>query len=155
MEWQPNSGSSLAVACQLGVALWKIDLQTTSVELPNPSEASIRGSAWVNFLTFPNHTPVDALSWSSCGRYLATCSSADSALLIWDIVDEKPAPLRRIERRLSLCRWSPDDDYIFSASLSSTVRVWETGQFNSERWSGTPYCKVSLVHIPRKMAQGK
>jgi aladin len=145
MEWQPNSGTSLAVACQSGVALWTIDMQSTSIELPSWTAASSRDAAWVNILALPTHSSIDALSWSSCGRYLAACSSSDSALWIWDTVNETAIPLRRMERCLNLCTWSSNGDYIISTSLlSPSIRIWETQDFHSEHWSGARYCKVRL-----------
>ena len=144
MEWQPYSGNHLAVACDYGVTLWKIDMQMTIPELPSPFTILTRSSAWVELFVFPNHAPVDALSWSPCGRYLATCSSSDSALIIWDMVYGIGTPLRRIERRLNMCLWSPNGDHLFSAGLSMPgIRVWGTRHFDCERWSGKHYCKVN------------
>jgi WD40 repeat protein len=143
MEWQPYSGYRLAVACDSGVVLWHmIRPESMSVD-EKPSTMPLQSSAWAEWLVFPHHGPVDALSWSPCGRYLMTCSSADSGLIVWDTVHESATPLRRIERRLGLCGWSPSGDYMFSAGLDrASLRIWETRRFACERWPAKQYCKV-------------
>jgi aladin len=154
MEWRPYSGHQLAVGCDNGIILWNMDLKSMSTYDSTLNEKvyfkyHYGTCSWVEcFLTFPHHRPICDLSWSSCGRYLASCSFKDSALLIWDMIYQIGTPLRRIERSMYLCKWSPKGNYLFSSSLSCILRVWETTHFSSERWSGSDYCHVSNDDVP-------
>lgn len=100
IEFQPNSACTVAVACRHGVCLWTV----------------ANGSAWCRMLASPGHEPVQALSFSPCGQYLATGSSADGTVLVWDTAADVHTPLVRAGAGVAMLRWAPSGLYLFVAT---------------------------------------
>nr|GMC84231.1 aladin isoform X1 [Ipomoea batatas] len=75
LEWRPNGGRTLAVACKGGICIWASSYPgnaasvRTGVTLGTLSRGS--GTRWtlVDFLRSPEDEQVSALSWSPSGRY--------------------------------------------------------------------------------------
>jgi len=127
LAWKPCSASQLAVGCVAGVMVWTVD-PTSMVSRPSTS--------CVTKLQRPGHTPVTGLAWSPCGRLLATCSPADTNLIIWSPSSETCEPLRRVGGGgVSLVRWTRDMGKLFTATPGSTFRVWSTDTWSCDRWT--------------------
>ncbi|CAA6657018.1 unnamed protein product [Spirodela intermedia] len=167
LEWRPNSGRTLSVACKGGICIWSASFlgNASSVRpgaVPHGGAIS-RGSGvrWslVDFLHSPSGEHVTALSWSPTGRYpincilrnvrlsfwasltsltyLASASCESSSFMIWDVAQGVGTPIRRGLGGISMLKWSPTGDYFFTAKFDGTFYLWETNTWTSERWSST------------------
>ncbi|KAI3968955.1 hypothetical protein MKX01_001432 [Papaver californicum] len=121
LDWRPNGGKTLAVACQKGICIWSASYPG-SVACVRSGIASFAGTLsrasgvrWtmVDFLRSSNNEQISALSWS-----LGT-------------------PIRRGLGGISLLQWSPMGDYFFTAKFDGTFYLWETNTWTSETWSST------------------
>lgn len=143
LEWRPNGGKMLSVACKGGICIW------AGCDPGNPpcvrsgatsntfSRAS--GSRWmlVDLLQSHDDEQISALSWSPDGRYLASASFESSSFTVWNISQGKGTPIRRGLGGISLLKWSPSGDYFFASKFDGTFYLWETNTWTSEPWSST------------------
>ncbi|KAK8588856.1 hypothetical protein V6N12_023268 [Hibiscus sabdariffa] len=109
LEWRPNGGKSLAVACKGGICIWVASY---------PGNAASVRSGSASFL--------GALSRGSGTR---------SSFTIWDVSQGIGTPIRRGLGGTSVVKWSPTGDYFFSGKFDGTFYLWETNTWNSEPWS--------------------
>ncbi|GMP98074.1 hypothetical protein CsSME_00046097 [Camellia sinensis var. sinensis] len=125
LEWRPNGGRTLSVACKSGVTSGTI--------------ARGAGTRWtlVDFLRSHDDEQISALSWSPDGRYLASGSYESSSFTIWDVAQGRGTPIRRGLGGISMLKWSPTGDYFFAAKFDGTFYLWETNTWTSEPWSST------------------
>mmetsp|Transcript_19645 Transcript_19645/g.21857 ORF Transcript_19645/g.21857 Transcript_19645/m.21857 type:complete len:473 (+) Transcript_19645:59-1477(+) len=124
IEWKPCSGNVLAVACRFGICIWSIVSKPTMI---NERKVFQDQSAWVNYLTYPKHSPVDSLSWSPSGGALVSGSSASGKPIIWDFSTEQSTSLQVACSGVSVARYSPHGDMLFVAEKRTTVlRVFDT-----------------------------
>lgn len=132
LEWRPNCGNTLAVGCKYGVCLWSI----LNKRVGSKSDSSlIDEHAWMNYLKYPNVVPVNALSWSPSGKYLATGSVNYNGVVVWDVDIENPTPLAEFcMGGVTKVLFSPDGQYLFASTTENTFRVWETGTWTNEKW---------------------
>ncbi|XP_019162457.1 PREDICTED: aladin [Ipomoea nil] len=143
LEWRPNGGRTLSVACKGGICIWASSYPgnaasvRTGVTLGTLSRGS--GTRWtlVDFLRSPEDEQVSALSWSPSGRYLASASFESSSFTVWDVAQGVGTPIRRGLGGISLLKWSPSGDYFFAAKFDGTFYLWETNTWTSEPWSST------------------
>ncbi|CAO2822376.1 unnamed protein product [Amaranthus hypochondriacus] len=145
VEWRPNSGRTLSVACRGGVCIWAASYPGNPASVRSgaaPFVGSISkgsGMRWtlVDFLKSHGGEHISALSWSPDGRYLATGSYESSAFTIWDVSQGHGDPIRRGLGGISILRWSPSGDYFFAAKFDGTFYLWETGTWTSQPWSSS------------------
>uniref|UniRef100_A0A7N0TKV6 Aladin seven-bladed propeller domain-containing protein n=1 Tax=Kalanchoe fedtschenkoi TaxID=63787 RepID=A0A7N0TKV6_KALFE len=145
IEWRPNGGKTLAVACKGGICIWAASYlgNTASVRsgvssfLGSPSRGS--GTRWtlIDFLRSPSDEHISALAWSPNGIYLASASYESSSFTIWDVAQGIGTPIRRGLGGISVIKWSPTGDYFLSAKFDGTFYLWETNTWTSEPWSST------------------
>ncbi|XP_041998496.1 aladin-like [Salvia splendens] len=141
LEWRPNGGKTLSVACKGGICIWAASSpgNVPSVRSGVTSNPLSRGSVtrWtlVDFLQSSDSEQITALSWSPDGRYLASASYESSSFTIWDVSLGLGTPIRRGLGGISLLKWSPSGDYFFSAKFDGTFYLWETNTWTSEPWS--------------------
>ena len=73
------------------------------------------------------------VTWSSCGQYLATCST-DKTIKIWSFNEDEEgegmltniASLEEAHSRtIRCCEFSPDVELLATASFDGTVIIWE------------------------------
>ncbi|XP_010516295.1 PREDICTED: aladin [Camelina sativa] len=143
LEWRPNGGKSLSVACRGGICIWAASYPG-NMALVRSGGSALRGSLsrgsgtrWilVDFLRGHNDEQISALSWSPCGRYLASASYDSSSFTIWDVSQGAGTPIRRGLGGISMLKWSPTGDYFFAARFDGTFCLWETNTWTSEPWS--------------------
>ncbi|KAM0990776.1 hypothetical protein ACFX2C_009246 [Malus domestica] len=121
LEWRPNGGRQLAVACKGGICIWAASFPGSAASIRSGSSSFLgtlsRGSGirytLVDFLRTHNEEQISALSWR-----LGT-------------------PIRRGLGGISMLKWSPTGDYFFSAKFDGTFYLWETNTWTSEPWSST------------------
>lgn len=132
MEWRPYSGNTLAVGCKFGICVWNI----LSKDIKKESSSFVDVEAWMNFLKYPSLAPVNTISWSPKGDFLAAGSINCNFTVIWDIDIEQPTQLSQIlVGGVTKVLWSPNGHYLFASSSSNMFRVWETQTWTSEKWT--------------------
>lgn len=96
-------------------------------------------------LEYAGHVPVLDVAWSPDGVLLATVSPLDTAVLVWDVAAECATPLRRVlGAGHTLARWAGfDGGRLLTASISPTLRVWDTQRWSSEAWT----CAAGRVRV--------
>ncbi|XP_065853611.1 aladin [Euphorbia lathyris] len=145
LEFRPNGGKSLSVACKGGICIWAASYPGNAASVRSGAALSLgtlsrgSGARWtlVDFLQSDNEEQISALSWSPDGRYLASGSYESSSFTIWDAAQGVGTPIRRGLGGISMLRWSPTGDYFFSAKFDGTFYLWETNTWTSEPWSST------------------
>ncbi|KAL1813421.1 hypothetical protein ACET3Z_023486 [Daucus carota] len=143
LEWRPNGGRTLSVACKGGICIWSASYPGNAAPVRSGVTAgTISGSSgirWtlVDILRGRADEQVTALSWSPDGRYLASASYESSSFTIWDVAQGLGTPIRRGLGGISILKWSPTGDYFFAAKLDGTFYLWETSTWASELWSST------------------
>lgn len=145
LEWRPNGGKSLSVACKGGICIWAASYPGNPATVRPGAASSLgtltRGSGgrWtlVDFLRSHSDEQASAISWSPDGRYLASASCESSSFTIWDVSQGLGTPIRRGLGGISLLKWSPTGDYFFAAKFDGTFYLWETNTWTSEPWSST------------------
>ncbi|KAJ8759842.1 hypothetical protein K2173_009943 [Erythroxylum novogranatense] len=145
LEWRPNSGKSLSVACKGGICVWVASYPGNVASVRSGASSYLgtlsrgSGTRWtlVDFLRSHNDEQISALSWSPDGRYLASASYEGSSFTIWDVAQGIGTPIRRGLGGISMLKWSPTTDYFFAAKFDGTFYLWETNTWTSERWHST------------------
>ncbi|XP_021831355.1 aladin isoform X1 [Prunus avium] len=145
LEWRPNGGRQLSVACNGGICIWAASFPGSAASVRSGASSFLgtlsRGSGvrytLVDFLRSHNGEQISALSWSPDGRYLASGSYESSSFTIWDVAQGLGTPIRRGLGGISMLKWSPTGDYFFSAKFDGTFYLWETNTWTSEPWSST------------------
>ncbi|RKO92168.1 hypothetical protein BDK51DRAFT_27788 [Blyttiomyces helicus] len=120
IEWRPAAAATIAVGCEIGVAIWRIiqdprPTKSTSNHVPDASHPS---HAWVDFLRYPGLSHVSALAWSLDGMYLAVASGTSDLLVVWDFATEVAVPLNAPSRRTTVLKWSPDGRYLIQTTAN-------------------------------------
>lgn len=166
MEWSPKRRNVLAVGGKHGVCVWNItrgqsDYASVSVETQQPranskpkcefkfdqnvlpklscDSAITEVSAWVTFLQSPvgdNWGAVHSIGYSPDGSQLAVTSGIDPNIIIWDMATEQPTVLRALVAGSTLVRWSPSGHFLFVATNTSAVLIWETQSWQSKVIAG-------------------
>ncbi|XP_065840061.1 aladin-like isoform X2 [Oscarella lobularis] len=124
LAWRPLCKNELAVGCLSGIVLWHLD--------PNIARPSANS---VQFLSRPGHSPIVDLTWSPWGKYLASSSPADRAMMIWEVSRDVATPTSQLGGGIGVIRWAPCGTHLFAATTSSLFRVWETRNWTCEKWS--------------------
>lgn len=143
LEWRPNAGKTLSVACKGGICIWSASYPGNSAcarsGINSGSLSRASGVRWtlVDFLRSHGDEQISALSWSPDGRYVASASYESSSFTIWDVAQGVGTPIRRGLGSISLLKWSPTGDYFFAAKFDGTFYLWETNTWTSEPWSST------------------
>ncbi|KAL0912208.1 hypothetical protein M5K25_018168 [Dendrobium thyrsiflorum] len=145
LEWRPNSGKTLCVACKGGICLWSESYPGNVPSVRSGVASSVgtvscgSGIRWilVDFLQSPTGEHISAISCSPDGRYLASASHGSSSFTIWDIAQGAGTPVRRGLGAISILKWSPTGDYLLTTMSDGTFYLWETNTWTSEPWSST------------------
>ncbi|TKW07652.1 hypothetical protein SEVIR_7G320800v4 [Setaria viridis] len=144
IEWRPNSGKMIAVACKGGICLWSASYPGNApfmkAGVTSSSLSAFRsGDQWilVDVLRDSSAEQVSALCWKPDGRYLASASCNSPSFTIWDVSQGLGTPIRRGLSNISLLRWSPSGDYLLAAKFDGTFHFWETNTWTSEPWSSS------------------
>ncbi|KAI3472370.1 hypothetical protein Pfo_029131 [Paulownia fortunei] len=134
LEWRPNGGKTLSVACKGGIGIWaasypgNVPSVRSGVNSSTLSRGSVTRWALVDFLQSFDSEQISALSWTSA-------SFESSSFTIWDVSQGLGTPIRRGLGGISLLKWSPSGDYFFAAKFDGTFYLWETNTWTSEPWS--------------------
>lgn len=155
IEWRPNAGATLCVGCRGGTCIWTAahpgtiaPVRTTgggsSHHHHSSGSSTLTGSGprWVLVDVLLNQrtpggggAPVTAVSWSPCGRLLATASAQEAAYTVWDVSLGQGTPLRRGLDGVSVLKWAPSGDYVVSAKVSGAFHLWESYTWTSQPWT--------------------
>ncbi|WOH06303.1 hypothetical protein DCAR_0625728 [Daucus carota subsp. sativus] len=119
LEWRPNGGRTLSVACKGGICIWSASFPGNAAPVRSGVTAgTISGSSGIRW------TLVDILRGHADEQVTA---------LSWRL----GTPIRRGLGGISILKWSPTGDYFFAAKLDGTFYLWETSTWASELWSST------------------
>lgn len=141
LEWRPNGGKMLSVACKGGICIWAASYPGNSVSIRCGGTlgtiSRVSGTIWtqVDFLQNHDDEQISAISWSPDGKYLASASFQSSSFTIWDVAQGIGTPIRRGLGGISLLKWSPSGDYFFASKFDGTFYLWETNTWTSEPWT--------------------
>ncbi|CAD5125037.1 DgyrCDS13281 [Dimorphilus gyrociliatus] len=122
IAWRPYIASVLAVGCENGILIWKID----------PTSLASRPT---NMELLEGHKPICDIVWHPYGNLLASASPIDNSVMVWDVELGRREPLKRFGGGVSLLRWSDDGSRLLSSYTSSLFRVWDTQTWQYEKWS--------------------
>ncbi|URE24007.1 WD domain, G-beta repeat domain containing protein [Musa troglodytarum] len=95
LEWRPNSGKMLSVACKGGICIWSASFPGNAPSVRSGVTSSVssvsRGSGirWilVDFLQSPNDEQINVLSWSQ--KLSDAQCNLISAFTVWDVSQGK------------------------------------------------------------------
>mmetsp|Transcript_13657 Transcript_13657/g.43640 ORF Transcript_13657/g.43640 Transcript_13657/m.43640 type:complete len:491 (+) Transcript_13657:1-1473(+) len=115
LAFAPSASMSLALGCRNGLCVWNIDGWTKSPR------------AWMTFLQVPPQAPVTCLDWSPCGAHLASASSAESCVRVWDPSGGDSVTLSTPGLAPALLlRWSPAGGTLVAITAAGELGVWST-----------------------------
>ncbi|KAE8651166.1 hypothetical protein Csa_002057 [Cucumis sativus] len=138
LEWRPNGGRTLSVACKGGICIWAASFPGNAASV-RPGAVSFLGS--FSRGSGVRYTLVDFLrshdEQISALTYLASATYESSSFTIWDVAQGLGTPIRRGLGCVSTIKWSPTGDYFFAAKFDGTFYLWETNSWTSEQWSST------------------
>ncbi|XP_037026602.1 aladin [Bradysia coprophila] len=124
MAWRPLTHNELAVGCENGILIWNV----TNVRTGKPITKFIH-------LTHRNHSPIISIEWDKTGNLLASASTIDSDILIWNPDLQTSEPLKRVGPPSSLLKFSPNGSRLFASTVGTVFRVWNTQNWMPERWT--------------------
>ncbi|KAH8366365.1 hypothetical protein KR200_008245 [Drosophila serrata] len=125
MAWRPLCAAQIVIGCRQGLCFWKVE---TSMHLG-------RSNAPSHIFRHPSNLPITSLQWNKDGTQLATTSIGDRSIIIWQPDSALLQPLKRLGPPCSLLKWSPDNDWLFSATVDRVFRVWNChNRWTTERW---------------------
>ncbi|KAF3327214.1 aladin [Carex littledalei] len=150
IEWRPNSGKMITIGCKGGIYIWSASYPANTATLRHGIAPSVgtfsRGSGLKMILVDVlkdrdcTNQVISALSWKPDGKYPfhSSASYESPFFTIWDVAKGEGTPIRRgLGSSISLLKWSPTGDYLFTANLDGTFYLWETNTWTSEPWSST------------------
>ncbi|KAG8241951.1 hypothetical protein J6590_075528 [Homalodisca vitripennis] len=83
------------------------------------------------------------------GDLLVSGSASDNTMYVWAVGLDKAVPLKRVGGGgISFVSWSPDSLKLFAATTNLVFRVWETCQWEPDRWTLATGRVVSAVWSP-------
>jgi len=150
MEWKPCSPNTLAVGCKNGVLIWQIlrQLVETSVEFMLSASSQIQGNpptqilqdrnAYAKYLSYPELAPVNCITWSPDGRFLACGSFNASFIVIRDLHTDSSTTLKIPNGGITVLRWSPNGHFLFAGGTTIPMIIWETMYWNCYPWTNFP-----------------
>lgn len=138
MAWRPWSPSELAIGTQNGILLWTIEnfLQNSSIK----SQSLL--------LKHESHAPVTSLQWNPNGTLLASASTSEADILIWDVDRNECQPLKRVGSPAALLSWAPNSSTLCTTTTTNIFRIWKTNKWTMERWQIGSGTIQSLVWSP-------
>ena len=128
LSWNPNREDLLAVSCEKAILIWTIDPNSRQCRLSNDC---------IQVISTGNMSPFTDLKFDPSGQFLCACSPQSSKLLV--INTEKDPKEVKFVRNFGNCftklLWSPDGNRLFSMTTSKHIRVFETKNWSSDKWS--------------------
>ncbi|KAI9007544.1 WD40-repeat-containing domain protein [Phycomyces nitens] len=147
LEWKPRAGGVLAVGCRHGVCVW--DLYAKRVKgaasvSTNPQHQTVNvglhPTAWMSYFRTPGQDNISSIAWdpSLSSNVFVAASTSTSTLVAYDIVTHLATPLKRHGKGNVLLRWSPDGNWLYSATMAGASRMWNTKTWASVKFSNPP-----------------
>eukprot|EP00943_MAST-04B_sp_MAST-4B-sp1_P008946 g8946.t1 len=127
LEWQPMSGSRLAIGCANGVCLWRITNDEQDI-----------GKAWMRLYATARHHDIISISWCPRGDFIASSSPSSSDVMIWNVDSGLGTPLAcAYGHGVNVVRWSYNSYYLFAGAFTNKIFIWETRSWRCESWALT------------------
>ncbi|EDX02835.1 aladin [Drosophila yakuba] len=125
MSWRPLCAAEIVIGCRQGLCFWEVENTLHLGRTNAPSK----------IFKHPNNLPITSMQWNRDGTQLATASIGDRSIIIWQPDNGMMQPLKRLGPPGSLLKWSPDNDWLFAATVDRVFRVWNCHQqWTTERW---------------------
>ncbi|KAG0165461.1 hypothetical protein DFQ28_008620 [Apophysomyces sp. BC1034] len=141
LEWKQRAGGILAVGCRQHEADTTAQTSTLiSSKIAKQAAPQYHPNAWMNYYRYPGHEHISAVAWDPTpGSFLIAAASAiTNTLVIYDTLLQRTKPLKRYGKGNVLLRWSPDGEWLYSASISGYSRMWETRTWTSSQFLNPP-----------------
>ena len=164
VEWQPMSGSRLAVGGSRGVCIWRLNgmyLLGVSYSACTRIKCSLtpysfytifsrpqsfdsrcsrrrpgRGKAWMRLYATEEHHDIQSISWCPRGDFLASASLSSENVMVWNVSLGSGTPLLCAHGHgVNIVRWSHNSFYLFAGAFTNKVFIWETRSWRCESWS--------------------
>jgi len=125
IAWRPCAANTIAVGCDMGVALYSFNINSNNN---------------IKYLRHEGHTSCTRLTWNSDGSKLASASPHDFSVRLWDVASGTSV---RVCTDGSVISFSPNiaDLLVVANALKASFRFWSTDTWEGERWnllSGVP-----------------
>ncbi|XP_017030211.1 aladin [Drosophila kikkawai] len=125
MAWRPLCSAQIVIGCRQGLCFWNVE---TAMHLGRTNAPS-------QIFRHPASLPITSLQWNKDGTQLATTSIGDRSVIIWQTDNGLMQPLKRLGPPFSLLKWSPDNEWLFAATVDRVFRVWNCHKrWTTERW---------------------
>ena len=136
LEFQPNGGSTIAVACQEGIGIWQLEPAHHApphTDQTRPLDNCL--SAWMSWLQLSGYRGACCISWSPCGRFLVAGYLSSNSPVVWDVCSQRPTPLQSLVPffffdsfggGLEKVQWSPAGTHVLVSSRSGLLAIYET-----------------------------
>ncbi|OAD77216.1 hypothetical protein PHYBLDRAFT_165704 [Phycomyces blakesleeanus NRRL 1555(-)] len=147
LEWKPKAGGILAVGCRHGVCVWDLYAKrvkgAASVSTNSHHETvnvGLHPTAWMSYFRTPGQDHISSIAWdpSLSSNVFVAASTSTSTLVAYDIVTHLATPLKRYGKGNVLLRWSPDGNWLYSASMAGASRLWNTKTWTCTKFSNPP-----------------
>ncbi|KAH8238343.1 hypothetical protein KR032_004491 [Drosophila birchii] len=125
MAWRPLTAAQIVIGCRQGLCFWKVESAMHLGRMNAPSQ----------IFRHPANLPITSLQWNKDGTLLATTSIGDRSVIVWQTDNARMQALKRLGPPFSLLKWSPDNDWLFAATVDRVFRVWNChNRGTTERW---------------------
>lgn len=75
------------------------------------------------------------MEWNGNGSLLVSVSVNDPNAIVWEVDSKRSVPLKRIGMPCALVQWSPNNQQLFTSTIGSVFRVWNSDKWTTERWT--------------------
>lgn len=98
-------------------------------------QTKCQNNNFFKFLYSTDHHPISSLEWNRNGSLLVSVSLSDPNAILWDVDTNRNIPLKRIGNPCALVKWSPNNQRLFTSTIGSVFRVWQTNKWTPDRWT--------------------
>ncbi|KAI8875761.1 WD40 repeat-like protein [Backusella circina FSU 941] len=157
MEWKDKAAATLAVGCEKGVCVWRLEKDSTKSTAQfetysNAVPASMLSSdasgtrprfhpnASMSYFCYPDHHRISSLAWDPTpgSHLLAVACSLSNTLVIYDTLLNRVHPLKRYGKGSVLLRWSPNGKWLYDGGSRATTRIWNTATWSFKHFKNPP-----------------
>ena len=120
VSWSPDGQTLATCSTDKSIRLWKPQKVSGDTEFSDFAQTALIPDA--------HSRTVRSVSWSPCGKFIAS-ASFDGTVNIWEVKVDDLEPLATLEgheNEVKSVAWSASGKYIATCSRDKTVWVWES-----------------------------